>query len=50
MIAVVQAVPAGGSVGQWRWENGADQQGLVLGLDELGEEEERIKSDPKFLL
>lgn len=50
VIAVVQAVSAGGSVGQWRWENGAHQQGLVMELDELGEEKERIKSDPKFLL
>lgn len=50
VIAVVRAIPAWSSVGQWRWRKLGKSAGLVMGLDEVGEEEERIKSDPEFLL
>lgn len=50
VIAVVQAIPAWSSVGQWRWRELGKSAALVMGLYEVGEEEERIKSDPKFPL
>lgn len=50
VVAVVQEYGLGlvwdsGDGGKW-----TDQQGVVMGLDGLGREEEGIRSDPRFLL